>query len=268
MIPFAKVESIGNDFVLVGADDVAGGDFPELARRVCARHFGVGSDGLLVVGMDQGRLILRMFNPDGTEDFCGNGIRCAALYAHDKGWLGSAGEIVHLGEAVRVEIKGARVVSYLPPASFEPERVPVCAPGELFRATLAVRERELSVSALTTGSTHAVILCEELPEEGDFFALGPAIENHPMFPDRTSVIWAKPEGESALRIRIWERGVGETLGCGTGSAAAAVVFARAQSLRGRIDVFNRGGTVAVKLDAWNGPVQSEAPARLVFPGVL
>jgi diaminopimelate epimerase len=269
-VPFTKVESVGNDFVLIDSGSVQVQHLPSFARLVSARHFSVGSDGLLVAGMEDGVLQLHMFNPDGSEDFCGNGLRCAAIYAHEKGWTGVETEISHLGRAVLTRIVEPGIVrSALAPADFSPSAVPLRAGAEeMFLKEVEVASRSILLSAVTTGSTHTVVLAEHLPEDDEFFEVGPLLEFHPLFPERTSVIWAVADGEDALRIRIWERGAGETQGCGTGSSAAAAVHFRARRKHGSITVHNPGGPVQVEMEGWEAPIFTEAKAEVVFTGTV
>lgn len=263
-IPFYKVQSIGNDFVLVRRADVGHLDLPELAQKTCHRRFGIGADGLLILGED---LVLRMFNPDGTEDFCGNGLRCAAQMAHDWGWAGTEFSINHLGRTVKVEIEGDTVHSHLPPVTYDPAKIPIAQASELFNQDIETSEGLVhGASGLSTGSAHTVIPCDSLPDDADFAALGHALEHHPLFPERTSVIWVQTSGEHDLRIRIWERGVGETLGCGTGSTAAAADHIRRRGHGGTIYVHNPGGTLAVTLQDWKSSVILSGKAEFVFQG--
>lgn len=263
-LPFAKVQSLGNDFVLVHYDDVAGMDLSTLALDLCRRHFSVGADGLLVLGRDGGQLTLRMFNPDGTEDFCGNGLRCAAWYAHENGWIGNETTIHHHGRdvAVRIDAEG-HVETTLGTASFAPADIPLEG-RELFEGPLPVGGETLTVSALSTGTAHTVIFVDELPEDERFFHLSPLIEHHPWFAERTSVMWAKIEGPDRIRLRIWERGAGETLGCGTGSAATAAAYLRREGRGGKVTVVNPGGTVTMQMASWDAPIVAIGKAQTVY----
>lgn len=267
LVPFTKVESIGNDFVLLEDGVVPKERMPEFARHVSRRRFSVGSDGLLVIGRRGDELTLRMFNPDGSEDFCGNGLRCAAFYAFQRRWIEGQTVIHHLGEAVPATILAdGSVRTVLEPASFHPERVPHLADHELFEAKLDVEGAAITGNAVTTGSTHFVVMLNEFPSDEEFEAVSSAVEVHPLFPERTSVVWAVPEPAERLRIRIWERGAGETLGCGTGSAAAAVVFARYRGVGGAIRVVNPGGAVLVELSEWDQPITITGQAKVVYDG--
>lgn len=263
MIPFWKVEAVGNGFVLVHASDVVGVDLACLARSVCEPRFGVGADGLLVVSPD---LALRMFNPDGTEDFCGNGLRCAAWHIVGQGWAEGSFVIRHHGidVAACVHLDGMVEVTQLP-ASFDPLLVPLDL--GLHSGELWMEERWGGLaSSVSTGTTHTVILVESLPSDEVFFSLSPQIENDPLFPDRTSVMWTQVVEPGRLKLRIWERGAGATQGCGTGSSAAAVVYARSTGHRGRIEVENPGGTVLITLPKWDAPITMASVTSVIFPG--
>ncbi len=264
-VEFWKTETIGNDFVLVEAGAVPTELLPEFARHACERRFGVGADGLLVVGRAGAAVTLRMFNPDGTEDFCGNGLRCAADHAHRQGWVGAEFTVLHGGRDVpaRVGPQGEVTVT-LPPADFRPEAVPVRSDAPWLDRPV----QGVTGSAVSTGSTHFVVLVDALPGDDAFFQVSPLVEHDPHFPAKTSVVYACPEGDRRLRLRIWERSVGETLGCGTGSVAAAVVWARKTGLSGEFEVGGAGGDVRVAFDSWEGPVSSTTLPHRVFSGRL
>jgi diaminopimelate epimerase len=269
VLHFWKVSSIGNHFPLIHAEDYSG-DFPALAIAMCKQHFGIGGDGILVVGREGEGIRLRMFNPDGTEDFCGNGIRCAAHHAVNMGWIGDQFNIFHRDQTVPITVKDGLIRSIIGSASYDPEKVPTSIHGELFDdQVFAGRDGDWSVvlrgSALTTGSTHVVLPTESLPDDEGFISISSKLEVDPRFPNRTSVIWAARDGD-ALKIRIWERGAGETLGCGTGSSAAAINWMRLRGRGGRIEVKNPGGTVWVEADAWDQPITLEGRAETLFEG--
>jgi diaminopimelate epimerase len=269
-LSFTKMQSIGNDFVLIALDAFAGdAELVAFVRRACERRFGVGSDGLLALGPTDrpGRLKLRMFNPDGTEDFCGNGLRCAAHYAITEGWVRAPFVIDHWGRDVRVEAQGDIISTELGLADYDPPSVPL-APGarEHFEVPLQVGTESLTVSALSTGSTHTVVFVDELPGDDRFFRLSPLIEHHPLFPEKTSVIWTRVESPGKLKLRIWERSVGETLGCGSGSTAAAAAYLRREGRTGAVEVVNPGGEVTVTMDRPDGPLTISGRAQIVFRG--
>lgn len=267
VIPFSKVQSIGNDFVLLERGVVPVEEIPSLAVKLCQRRVSVGSDGLLVLSKEGDGLVLRMFNPDGSEDFCGNGLRCAVQYAILKGWMDRKTTISHLGKIVPAEVRpDGSIKTEIGRASFAPDDVPHTNPVELFESEVDVQGRNVRLSALSTGSTHSVIFVDTLPGDEEVVSLGSALEHHPLFPERTSVIWVHPVSERQLDIRIWERGAGETLGCGTGSSAAAVAYSRRSGVTGSIEVRNPGGTVVVHIDAWDAPLSVTGRASVVFEG--
>lgn len=271
-IPFWKVVAIGNHFPLFRFEDVKTVDLAQLAQQVCRHHFGIGGDGILVVEpMTQEKFKLRMFNPDGTEDFCGNGIRCAAEWSYQYNWVGSRFEIEHFGKVVSVERDDTgKITTELGVASYQPEDVPTNIHGELFDDVIfAERLDGVSVilhgSALSTGSTHVILPTGMLPADEEFRTVSSKIEHDARFPMRTSVIWSQVDA-GKLRIRIWERGVGETQGCGTGSSAAAVDYFRRLDTGGEVEVINPGGSVFVRADAWYRPVKISGTAQILFSG--
>lgn len=294
-LPFWKLQSIGNDFPLVhladlrdllargaaergeagrapaaecfvepdaGATDLDG-LLLRLAVAMADRRFGVGGDGLLAAEpLGDGRVRLRMFNPDGTEDFCGNGLRCAAVHAHAQGWVGETFAIEHLGREVPVRLGNGEVATRLGGATYDPAEVPLRGPG-LFRAPLPGGRLG---SALSTGTTHTVVPVDRLPDDETFLRESPVLETAEIFPDRTSIMWTETAGPDHLRLRIWERGVGETQGCGTGSTAAAVDYLRSEGRGGRVRVDNPGGTVYVTWDPTSNETEIEGTAELVYSG--
>lgn len=267
---FWKVEAIGNDFPLVRLEEVSEAELPDLAREMSDRKFGVGGDGLLAFGIIEGAPTLRMFNPDGTEDFCGNGLRAATRWAFDQGLISAETTLSHRGLQVPVKVSGEQVQTTLPGASFDPKAIPMLGPERFDAEIWAGMESGMPLvirgSALTTGSTHVVIPTGALPNDENFFDISKLIENDSKFPERTSVIWSKREAERAIAIRIWERGVGETQGCGTGSAAAAVDYARRNGYAGDLTVRNPGGTVTIRFNHWSDPITITGTASTVYEG--
>lgn len=267
---FWKTQTVGNDFVLLHGEDVrehaVEESLPELAIELCDRHFGIGSDGLLVVQAEDAELHMRMFNPDGTEDFCGNGLRCAALHAHRLGWVPSEFRIEHYGRlASAVVLADGSVKTAIGPAVYEAEEVPLDAvvhPEPLIDEPV----HGYLGSAVNAGSTHFVTFVAELPNDEELERAGRAIENDPVFPERTSVIFVKEVGVRLLQIRIWERGVGETLGCGTGSSAAAAEWMRRHALSGDVEVQNPGGVLIVSADSVGGSLVTESKPVAVYSG--
>lgn len=268
-VDFTKVESIGNDFVLLTESALDQEYFSQFAIQACERRFAVGSDGLLVVGGQGPDIWMRMFNPDGTEDFCGNGLRCAAHFAHQVGLVGTEFSILHLGRKVQCTIdEQGNVNTTLGLASFKPIDVPHSLDYELFDSKLMVDGVSMDVSSLTTGSTHLVVHVNKRPTDHMFDRISPQLENHPLFPERTSVIYTWESGPRELSIRIWERGVGETKGCGSGSSAAAVAWMRLTGKTGQVAIKNPGGTVTLQAEGWDQPLTLTGTAEIAYSGVF
>ncbi len=278
---FTKMQGVGNDFVVVDAAALPDAvSLPELAVRTCDRKFGIGADGLLVVARESEAgtaFRMRMFNPDGSEDMCGNGLRCVSLWAHNAGWLGSQAEFtVATKEGVRgvqaLEVSadglsGSFGVNMGVP-QLAPERLPFCGNDamRIIQYPLTVNGETFAITTINTGSTHTVIFGPQ-PDEETFQRVSPQIENHPLLPERTSVLWATPTGDK-VAVRIWERGAGETLGCGTGACAVGVaaVLNGYTDFSTQTDIVSKGGTLRITWPGEDAPVQMVGPAHFVYTG--
>ncbi len=274
-LPFHKMEGVGNDFVLIEAHAAQGLDGSALAQRLCHRPFGIGADGLLVIERGAHAPVrMRMFNPDGTEDFCGNGLRCAARFAYEQGYVDTTefaietlrGQVV----PVRIHLRDGmveQVTTQLPPPRFHPRDIPALVEGETVEEfPITVAGRTLRIFSVNTGTTHTVIFDETLPDDSLFLEVSPRLETHPLFPERTSVLWAVIVSRGEVRVRIWERGVGETLGCGSGAAAVGAVAYRAGWTEPKVKVVSKGGTLSVRL-AESG-IWLTGDAHHLFEGVF
>ena len=276
------MQGVGNDFVVVAGRDLPRGvPLPELAVLTCDRKFGIGADGLLVVLSDGTRRTafqMRMFNPDGSEDMCGNGLRCVSLYNHGRAWMDDPAEFTVMVKdgtrrVRRLEVsEDGRSGSFgvdMGVPQFAPERLPFDAPGEarIVQYPLTVDGETFAITTVNTGSTHTVIFGPQ-PDEETFQRVSPLIENHPLFPERTSVLWATPAGSRTITVRIWERGAGETLGCGTGACAvgvAAVVNEHAD-FNTQTDIVSKGGTLRITWPGEDASVYMAGPAQIVYTG--
>jgi diaminopimelate epimerase len=271
-LPFAKFHGAGNDFVVVDgraaggrhhAEPALATDWPALARRLCDRHFGVGADGLLVAAPPSGAGAaqrMRMFNPDGSEaEMCGNGLRCFVR------WLVERGEVppgttlaVETGAGVLAVEAGldGRIAAQMGPPMLRPAEIPLApraaegqpGDGPVLRLPLRVPQGEFEATCVSMGNPHAVVFVPDVAGIA-LEAVGPALERHPAFPQRTNVEFCQVLSQDRLRVRVWERGAGITLACGTG-ACATVVAARLRGAVGpRVTVELPGGELEV---AWPG----------------
>jgi len=265
----------GNDFVLL--DLFATGntrpdeEWPALARAMCDRHFGIGSDGLLLVlPSDVADARMRMFNPDGSESAsCGNGIRCLGRFLHDRYGLGGDGLSVETGAgigAISIHDNGSVTVDMGRPI-FSPADIPILFGGEnALDVALTIDGERLTVSCVSMGNPHAVTFVD-----GDRLAtypleaIGPKIEHYDLFPQRTNFEVCEVLDERNLRVRVWERGAGITLACGTGACASAVIATTMGRVRQPVNVELPGGVLTID---WHegGPVLMTGPTKYVFTG--
>lgn len=274
---FTKMHGTGNDYVYVNTFEETVEDPSALAVRVSDRHFGIGSDGLILVAPSKVadcRMI--MFNADGSEGaMCGNGIRCVAKYAYEHGIAKDTHMTVETKSGIKTLELTAEdgVVTYVQvnmgQAILAPKEIPVDAAGEDFVARpLLVDGREYTVTCVSMGNPHCVIFTENI-DDLDLEKIGPEFENHPMFPDRINTEFVEVIDDHTIRMRVWERGSGETISCGTGTCASTV----AAVLNGyckkntEVEVNIRGGKL---YDTYleNGEVLMKGPATTVFDGEI
>ncbi len=255
---FTKMHGAGNDFIIMDPGEVEGVNLPDLARSVCDRHFGVGADGILVPAPSEvADFEMVYLNSDGsTSEMCGNGLRCLVRYARDYELAEGDALTVETGAGIKGVVlhgDGSSRVDMGPPA-FLPE----------------VEVEGFRFLRVTMGNPHAVAFLEsaEEVEALDLKVVGPPVENDPLFPERTNVEFAHARGRHEVRMRIWERGAGETLASGSGSCATAVAAVRLGLAESPVAVRLDGGSVEV---AWAGedePVYMTGPAEYVCEGEL
>ena len=268
---FAKMQGAGNDFIVVDARDVEQ-DWSKMAKTMCQRHFGVGADGLiLLVSSKVADLGMRMFNPDGSEaEACGNGLRCLARYAVEMGLAKIDRELAveTLGGTRKVRPLAGRSEVGMGVPQFKPQEIPVSVEKKLdiiIDYPVTVQGQKLLLTCLSLGNPHAVYFPEEAVESFPLFELGPIVENQAIFPNRVNFEVANVLERKKVRARVWERGVGETLSCGTGACAVAVAAQLHGYADSHVDVILPGGTLTVDWDGV-GEVVLSGPAELVFWG--
>lgn len=277
MIPFAKGHGLGNDYLVLEARHLPAPLDARAIQRLCDRHRGVGSDGVLLL-VESGRADfgLRIFNPDGSEaEKSGNGLRIFAKYLWDRGHVRREAFTVETPGGVvecRLHVRDGRVgfvTVEMGRATFVPAEVPMtCEDAEAVERPLALGDgTRLTVTAVSVGNPHCVVFVERL-DEAECRRLGPRLETHPAFPQRTNVQFARPAGPDALDILIWERGAGYTLASGSSSCGAAAAAVRTGRCRpGRITVRMPGGELAVHVRPdWS--LRLEGPVEEVCTGTL
>ncbi|MDP2808592.1 MAG: diaminopimelate epimerase [Rhodocyclaceae bacterium] len=276
-IKFTKMHGLGNDFVVLDAVNQPFVPTRQQARFLADRHFGVGCDQILVVekpGRPDADFSYRIFNADGGEvEQCGNGARCFARFVHEHGLTGKREIRVETQAGIiapRLEDDGRITVDMGVPR-FAPADIPFDSPlGETSEAVnqpLDMGEAVIDITAVSMGNPHAVHLVADV-DHTPVNILGPLIESHPRFPRRTNVGFMQVVDRHAIRLRVFERGAGETLACGTGACAAVVAGIRRGLLDSPVRVFTRGGELNVAWAGTDAPVLMTGPAVSVFEGEI
>ncbi|HEX6529222.1 MAG TPA: diaminopimelate epimerase [Burkholderiales bacterium] len=258
-LPFTKMHGAGNDFVVL---DFTRGEFDltrEQLKRIADRHFGVGCDQILVVEPSQDAdFRYRIFNADGGEvEQCGNGARCFVKFVHAKGLTGKT--------AIRVETLGGTIQPRLE-ADGEVS-VDMGKPSAPAVERLNVQGRHVEVTILSIGNPHAVQVVPDVAS-APVTTQGPQIETHPRFPNRVNAGYMQVLERHRIALRVWERGAGETLACGTGACAAVVAGISRKLLDSPVEVETRGGTLTVSWAGGDNAVFMKGPAVTVFEGTL
>jgi diaminopimelate epimerase len=272
---FVKMQATGNDFILIEARRMKR-DWSALAKSMCHRRFGVGSDGiLLILPSKKADFYMRMFNPDGSEaEACGNGLRCAARYAIENGLVDKPEVRIETPAGIKIARvlgkKGIQVNMGKP--VLKPAAIPVVVQGRkasdkatVIDCPLTVGKRKLKITCVSMGNPHAVCFLDRPVAEFPLAEIGPQVEHHPMFPNRVNFEIVNFISRKKLMARVRERGAGETLSCGTGACAIAVA-ARLKGLTDNpVDIILPGGTLTIDWDG-NGEVLLSGPAEVVFEG--
>lgn len=282
---FTKMHGLGNDYVYVNCFQEKVENPSEMAKRISDRHFGVGADGLILIGpSEQADFEMAMYNADGSRgEMCGNGIRCVAKYVYDYGLtdktsisVETLGGIKYLdltiedGKAVLVRVDMGR-------PELRAREIPIiceAADGEsaadeaqVIDEPIVVGGMEYRMTGVSMGNPHAVVFLEDV-EGFDIEKIGPKFENHERFPRRINTEFVRIIDRERIEMRVWERGSGETLACGTG-ACAAVVASILNGLAGRkVTVKLKGGDLLVEWDQESGKVYMTGPAEVVFDGEI
>jgi len=282
-VNFIKMHGIGNDFIIIDFYSRAlpeGLNFGEVSKKLCNRHFGIGADGLmLILPSQEYDLRMKIFNSDGSEaQMCGNGIRCFAKYAYENKLINKkrfsvetlAGEIIPeliFDEQKEETIKGVRVDMGKPhltkkdiPMIGNPDR-------QVINEIISLDNGQyFKVTCISMGNPHCVIFTENV-EDFPVTEIGPIIERHHLFPEKTNTVFVQPLNEDKIKLRVWERGVGETMACGTGASAAVVAGVLNKRINNTTDVYLRGGNLKIEW-AEDEHVYKTGPAETVFSGVV
>ena len=273
---FTKMQGIGNDYVYINCMDRYVPNAPELAKRISDRHFGVGSDGLILIcPSETADFQMVMYNADGSRaQMCGNGIRCVGKYVYDNCLTDKTTITVETLGGIKTlllhpedgKVKSVTVDMGIP--VFDPKHIPVLSDGKDFiDRTVTVDGKKYRITALSMGNPHAVVFVDDT-DSLDLRAIGPAFENHPLFPERINTEFVEVVDHSTLKMRVWERGSEETMACGTGACAAAVVGCVRQKSASEVTVKLLGGDLLINWDEETKHVFMTGPAETVFVGEI
>ena len=277
---FTKMHGAGNDYVYINGftEKMAQEDKPEWVRKVSDRHFGIGSDGAIFINpSDVADFEMEMYNADGTRsEMCGNGIRCVGKYVYDKGLTNqehikvvSAGKIKYLdltienGKAVQIKVNMGEPI-------LEAKQVPVVSDSEqVIDELIYISETDESykMTCVSMGNPHAVVFMDDVTNL-EIEKIGPYFENHCRFPNRTNTEFVKVLDRNNVQMRVWERGTGETLACGTGCCATAVACILNGLTDHEVTVHVLGGKIKIFWDRESNLVYMTGPAETVFEGEI
>lgn len=272
-VNFVKMQGLGNDFALVDATETPFPADAELVRALADRRTGIGFDQLLVLepaDEDDALCRYRVFNADGsTARHCGNGVRCIGLYLYSSGSAGADPfRIIGPAGPVTLSVTDAdRVTVNMGEPVFEPERIPFLAESAGTTHDLAVDGETVPVVVLSMGNPHAVLVVDDAAG-ADVARLGPGIERHERFPERVNVGFMQVLDREHIRLRVHERGVGETRACGSGACAAVVAGRLLDMLGERVKVALPGGTLVIEWKGRHTPVWMTGPATWVYEGTI
>ncbi|MFC1517066.1 diaminopimelate epimerase [Candidatus Margulisiibacteriota bacterium] len=274
---FTKMHGLGNDFIVFDGrtEKVTDVDWQNYAPRLCDRNFGIGADGiLLVLPAEKADYEMRVFNPDGSEpEMCGNGLRCFAKYIYDTSKdkkevisvQTKAGIKLPVVEPEKGHVQGIEVDMGEP--ILHRKQIPLAGKdsAQVVGEELSINGQSFKFTAVSMGNPHVVIFVDDV-EKVDLPALGPKIEHHELFPERTNVEFVQVSNKKEANMRVWERGAGETLACGTGACAVLVAGVLNKKLDRMAVIHLEGGDLEIEWEAEKNHVLMTGPAVTVYQG--
>ncbi len=275
MIEFVKMHGLGNDYVYIDAINQNISNKSELAKKMSDRHFGIGSDGIILIcKSDVADFRMQMFNSDGTEaEMCGNGIRCVGKFVYDYGFTNKEDiEVETLAGIKKLKLfvqngKVEKVKVDMGEAILEPSKIPVVSKeNPVMNLNIDVLDRSFKFTCVSMGNPHAITVVDETVDSFDVKKYGKLVEVNELFPKRTNVEFINIINRDTIKMRVWERGAGETLACGTGACASAVA-AFLNNYTGRnVTIELLGGNLEIELNEDDNHVYMTGPATYVFKG--
>ncbi len=274
---FTKMHGCGNDYVYVDCTKEMIENPGEVSKKVSHRHFGIGSDGLILIcSSDVADFRMAMYNADGSEGaMCGNGIRCVAKYVYDKGLTDKKNLSIETKSGIKkLELtvedgKVSLVKVNMGAPILKSKDIPVAVDTEeCIDADINVDGKDYKITCVSMGNPHAVTFIDEDVKKFPLDKVGPKFENHPMFPDRVNTEFVQVLNRHEVNMRVWERGSGETFACGTGTCATVVACVLNGLTDDEITVHLLGGDILVKYDRENDTVWMTGPAAIAFEGTI
>lgn len=276
---FTKMHGLGNDYVYINCFDEVVENPEELAKRLSNRNFGIGSDGIvLICESETADFKMRMFNSDGSESqMCGNAIRCVGKYVYDKKLTKE--EIVKIETLAGIKTLEltidnnlvSRVRVNMGQPDFQPKNIPLSAEffdkSEIINERIEVGGKSYDMTCVSMGNPHAVVYVDDV-DSLDLQQIGPLFENHTYFPERINTEFVEIIDKNTLRMRVWERGSGETLACGTGACAVLVASVKCGKSDKEAKILLKGGDLAVEWNEFDNCVYKTGSAEFVFDGEL
>jgi diaminopimelate epimerase len=278
---FTKMQGLGNDYVYVNCFKEKIDNPPEVAKIVSNRHFGIGSDGLIMINPSKvADFEMEMYNADGSRgEMCGNGIRCVAKYVYDYGLtdkthisVETLGGIKYLDLTVK-DGKVALVRVDMGEPELDPEKIPIIMKGysdetdRVLNAQIKVDGKEYHMTGVSMGNPHDVVYIDDV-QGLDIEKIGPKFENHERFPQRINTEFARVIDRKTVEMRVWERGSGETLACGTGACAVAVASILNGYTEREVEIRLLGGKLQIEWNEEDNHVYMTGPATVVFDGEI
>lgn len=273
---FTKMQGLGNDYVYVNCFEEKIENPSELAVKVSDRHFGIGSDGLILIRPSEvADFRMTMFNADGSEsEMCGNGIRCVGKYVYDYGLTDKTEVSVETLAGIKYlkfiikDGKVDMVTVNMGEPILKPELVPVVGEGDaVIDSPIEVAGKEYKMTCVSMGNPHSVVFVDDV-DNFPLHEVGPLFEHHKAFPRRVNAEFCQVIDRTHARMRVWERGTGETLACGTGTCATAVACILNGKTEDEVTVTLLGGDLIIRWDREENVIYMTGPARVVFDGEI
>lgn len=268
MFEFTKMHALGNDFVIIDGINQQVQFDPTQAKSIADRHTGIGCDQILLVNsIGENVFDFRIFNADGSESAqCGNGARCVARLLTDRGYPTQQEFLLRtLVDDLVCTVGESEITVSLGSPNFAPSAIPFDAPAEQQTYDLQLCDEVVNISALSVGNPHAVLLVDNV-DVAPVAQTGPVIESHPRFPERANVSYLEIVSRNKVRLRVYERGVGETFACGSGASAAVIAGIRRGLLDATVEVVLGAGSLGVEWQGNDSQVLLSGPASYVFEG--